>query len=578
MSLILSNANIHTCDPEHPHADTIVVEGDQITFVGSGLDDTLPEGPRIDLGGRAIVPGFIDAHAHPAMITRSSWHVRLPWTHDVDELLEFVRNHAAQHPREEAPFLHFEYYPSSMFPEGQPTREMLDRAVDDRPVLCQDFSDHQHWVNSRMLELMGVTAATPDPVPGLQMFVRDEDGEPTGLLREFAHHPFLETMYDRLGWRPPEVITPERIAPVLAHLTANGVTAVFEALLEDDEVLAAVAELDRRGDLDLYYEGAVVFREAAELSAALAKVHLFDERHSGPRVRVRTLKLLLDGTNESGNSAVLEPMCRSHGGDDLGQMSMTTDELSDCLLTSNDHGVDVHIHLVGDRSFRTACDAVERARAECARRGVPWGTRVTFAHCELVDPADMHRPAELGIIINWTPHWSGGYFGEEGRTHLGEERWNRMYRFEGFIASGATVTFGSDTITHYEMHRGAPLFGMQVAATRVDPEFPLDPSRYPGSVRPPRESVLGPDVLLRGHTLAAAQQLRMEDRTGSLEVGKVANLVVLQSDLMTVDPATLSEVDIAAVLFEGRVVAGSLPAPFAGAPLTGDPRPAGASA
>ncbi|WP_328293994.1 amidohydrolase family protein [Kineococcus sp. NBC_00420] len=560
MSLILSNANIHTSDPERPHADTIVIDGEHIAFVGAADSWDAPEGSdTVDLGGRTIVAGFVDAHAHPAMISRSAWHTTLPWTHDAEELLEFVRRYAAEHPRDEAPYLYFEYYPSTLFPAGQPTKELLDRVVDDRPVLCTDFSDHEHWVNSRMLELMGVTARTPDPIPGLQVFVRDEDGEPTGLLREFAHLPFLETMYDRLGWRPPEHITPELLAPVLDQLTANGVTAVFEAILEDDEVLAAAQELDRRGELDLYYEGAVVFRELRELPTALEKAHEYHERYGGARIRVRTLKLMLDGTNESGNSAVLEPLCRAGNGHELGEMAMSTEELTSCLLTCNDDGTDLHVHLVGDRSFRSACDAVAAARTACAATGTPWRTQVTLAHCELVDPADMHRPAELGIIVNWTPHWSGGYFGEEGRAHLGDGRWNRMYRFTEFVASGATLTFGSDTVTQYEAHRGSPLFGMQVAATRVDPEFPLDASRYPRGVRPPEDAGLGPDVLLRGHTLDAARQLRLDDRMGSLTPGKLANLVVLGEDPLTVDPSRLSEVTVDAVVFEGTVVAGSLP-------------------
>src|SRR5690625_5354866 len=108
---------------------------------------------------------------------------------------------------------------------------------------------------------------------------------------------------------------------------------------------------------------------------------------------------------------------------------MEVNDLTQCLLYANQAGLDLHIHLVGDRAFRVACDAVEAAQDSLANCEDGWVTQVTFAHCELVDPADMSRPEKLGIIINWTPHWSGGYFGEEAIRHLGEERWNRMYRF-----------------------------------------------------------------------------------------------------------------------------------------------------
>lgn len=202
-----------------------------------------------------------------------------------------------------------------------------------------------------------------------------------------------------------------------------------------------------------------------------------------------------------------------------------------------------------------ACDAVEAARATL---GSQWRTQVTLAHCELVDPADMHRPAELGIIVNWTAHWAGGYFGEGARTHLGDERWNRMYRFTEIVDCGAVLALSSDVVTGYELHRGNPLFGMQVAATRVDPEYPLDPSVYPGSVRPPAQAALPRDVLVRGYTINGATQMRLADRMGSLEVGKVANVVVLNQDLFAVPADSLAEIKVEAVVFEGRVVAGAL--------------------
>lgn len=184
--------------------------------------------------------------------------------------------------------------------------------------------------------------------------------------------------------------------------------------------------------------------------------------------------------------------------------------------------------------------------------------QVTLAHCELVDPADMHRPAELGIIVNWTTHWSGAYFGEAAKKHLGDERWDRMYRFNEIAESGALLTFSSDVVTSYELHRSNPLFGMQVAATRVDPEYPLSPSVYPGSARPETDAQLSRELLLAGYTINGAKQLRLADKIGSLEVGKVANLCVLSADLFEVEPRAVGEIKFDAVIFEGRVVARSL--------------------
>ena len=387
------------------------------------------------------------------------------------------------------------------------------------------------------------------------MFVRDENGEPTGLLRELVHLHFIDRVYEKIGWTPPQELTPDRVGRFFRFMTEHGVTAVFEALVDDDEILRAVSELDRRGELNVYYQGALRFRRRSELPEVIRRLKEYHARYSGPHISVNALKLFLDGTNESGNSAVLAPTC-SHASDTRhGDIGMEVDELTACFVDCNRGGVDVHIHLVGDRAFRVACDAVEAARAML---GSQWRTQVTLAHCELVDPADMHRPAELGIIVNWTAHWAGGYFGEGARTHLGDERWNRMYRFTEIVDCGAVLALSSDVVTGYELHRGNPLFGMQVAATRVDPEYPLDPSVYPGSVRPPAQAVLPRDLLVRGYTINGATQMRLADRMGSIEVGKVANVVVLNQDLFAVPADSLAEIKVEAVVFEGRVVAGAL--------------------
>jgi predicted amidohydrolase YtcJ len=214
--------------------------------------------------------------------------------------------------------------------------------------------------------------------------------------------------------------------------------------------------------------------------------------------------------------------------------------------------------LVGDRSFREACDAVEAAQAALTQKGGEWGIQVTLAHCELVDPSDMARPAELGIFVNWSTHWSGGYFGEQSRMHLGDERWNRMYAFNEIADAGGQVAFSSDVVTNYELQRGNPFFGMQVAATRIDPQYPLDPERYPDSVRPNASSRLSLERLVDGYTIVGARQLRIDDRVGSLEVGKLANFIVLDDDLFTVDLDKISEIEPAAVVFEGEILRGQL--------------------
>ncbi|MEV4686130.1 amidohydrolase [Microbacterium sp. LWH3-1.2] len=557
---VLTNGIVRTSDAALTDGDTVIVRDGRIDWVGKSTDaPDWGELPVVDLGGKTIIPGIIDAHSHPGLVAMSRWHVALPRTEDLDELLAFIREYGQLHPKEEWPYLYFEYYSPTIFGEGGPTKELLDRAISDRPVLCQDAGDHACWVNTRMLEMLGIDQATPDPEPaGLERFVRSASGEPTGLVLENAHVPRLPVMYKALGWSPPEDPTPETITPVLEFLSSKGVVAVFDALIESPEVVDAMVEIDRRGDLPMHYEGAIRFRSMADLPDALNMVRRLDAKRVSERTRVRTVKLFLDGTNELGSSAVLEPLLSDDNSGELGAIQMETDELVGCLELCNRAGIDLHIHMVGDRAFRTGCDAVEQALRSPERADHPWSIQVTFAHCELIDPSDMGRPAELGIILNWTNHWSGGYFGDEAIHHLGEARWNRMYDFNVVADAGAVLTFSSDVVSSAELHRADPFFGMQVAATRVDPETPLDSSRWPAAVRPRADSVLDIDRLLLGYTAHAALQLRIAHEFGTISPGKPAHLVVLDRDPFSTPSSELAQITPTAVVFEGRVVSGAL--------------------
>jgi predicted amidohydrolase YtcJ len=561
---ILDGARVYTGDDDRSQASVVAIRGKEIVYVGERDDGSWREliGPDtsvVDLDGRTIIPGLVDSHTHPELVALSSWHVSLPPSDDLNTILDFLREYAADHPVSDAPFIYAEYYPSDMDwgPDG-PTAAAIDRAVSDRPVLLQDFSDHASTVNSKMLELMGVDERTPlqvDPDDPAPRFVRGADGvSPTGWVREEAWSLFADTMYDAIGWRPPEEVTPASLEGYTSFLSSRGVVALLDAMTTSS-TLSSAATLDAQGELNLHFHGARVFSSLDNLDASIADVRAWQAEFGGPHVTVDTLKLFLDGTNEFGTGAVLDPLLT--GDDDHGLLRMSEDDLTTAMQRLAAEGLDLHIHVVGDRGFRTALNAVERARAE---RGDAWRIQVTLAHDELIDPSDMPRIAGLGVILNWSPHWSGGMFGVAAAEHLGWERFNRMYQFNPVITSGGTVTY-SDVVTQYEANRADPFFGMQIGHTRIDPQYPLQPG--PGTVegtqvREPMSARLSLEDLLQGYTLNGAKQLRLADRIGSIEVGKSANLVVLDSDLFDVPVDKIQNLEPVAVLFEGRVVHGTL--------------------
>jgi predicted amidohydrolase YtcJ len=563
--MVLWNARIYTAGDGHSPASVVAIRGGKIEYVGEGENRSWQElvGPNtnvVDVQGRTIIPGFVDSHTHPGLVALSSWHISLPRTNDLNTILNFVRQYAADHPLSDVPFVYGEYYPSDMDwgPNG-PTGAAIDAAVSDRPVLLQDFSDHASTVNSKMLELLGVDEDTPmqiDPNDPGPQFVRGANGvSPTGLVREHAWTYFADTMYDAIGWRPPEDVTPALLEPFTSFLSANGIVALLDAATSRS-ALSSAAALDAQGKLNLYYHGAKVFSSLANLDASIAEIRAWQEEFGGAHVKVAAMKLFLDGTNEAGTGAVLDPLIKEGG--DHGLLRMSEADLTAAMQTLDAEDIDLHVHVVGDRGFRVALNAVERAKEN---RGEAWRIQVTLSHDELIDPSDMPRVAELGVLLNWTPHWSGGYFGVAAADHLGWERFNRMYQFNPVITSGGTVTYGSDVVTQYEANRADPFFGMQVARSRIDPQYPMQsgPGTVEGTqIRKPLSARLSLADLLQGYTRNGAIQLRLEVQMGSIEVGKVANLSVLDADLFDVPDDKIQDVEPDAVLFEGRLIHGAL--------------------
>ena len=563
MTTVLMNAALATSNDKMPFANTVAFENEKITYVGNlslkEIESKFPSDAKIiDLQGRTVIPGVVDSHTHPGLVSQSAWHITLPWTENVSELLEFIRDYAEKTPIEEAPFLYFEYYPPSMFDQNGPTKELLDSAVSDRPCLCNDFTEHQHWLNSKMIELLGVTKDTPDPVPGLEMFVRDENGEPTGWAKDWAWMRFADNMYEKIGWRPPTECTPDLMRPYFKFNEEHGITAIADARLEGEAQIKSIYELDMMGDLNIYYDGIVRFWSIKDLPEKIAELRGYQKKYTTKHIKINTLKLFLDGTNEGGNSALLEPHANDPTGTNYGEIQMEKDELKECLILLNKEGLDIHIHVTGDRAFRVCCDATQLAKEEALAQGIPWTMQVILAHCEIIDSADMSRPKELGITINWSCQWSGGMFGDGALPYLGKEKWERMYQFNPIIESGALVTFSSDCVSNYELHRADLFLSMQIANTRVDPEYPLDPEVFPGSVRPPESAKISIENLLKGYTINGAKQLRWENLFGSIEEGKLANINIVSGDLFKTPPNKISELGFDAVIFEGKVIHGSL--------------------
>ena len=538
--------NIYTSDEAQPWAEAMAISDGKFVYVGDKAgseawvgDDT--EVVTYEAG--MITPNLIDAHTHPATVGMTGWHVKMGLP-DYDGIISFITDYLAEHDAAEAPFVYFEYYPSNLFgPEG-PNKAPLDEIAPDRPILVRDFSDHASWVNSRMLELLGVYDMEADD-PRLEGFVRDESGDFTGWVLELALNNLMDTMYDQLNWHPADEPTPEVISLVTDDMKRWGVTGVFDAYIESEQHVQSIHEMDVNGELDMYYHLSVVLNSFSELDDVVKTIHAYDEAYGSEHVRIDTMKIFYDGTNELGDSALIDGTVEDP--DNHGFMLLNHDETKEVIRHCNEEGIDVHFHLVGDLAFRTICDVTE----ELINEQGPLSCQVEMCHCEYVDPADMTRPARLGIIVNWTPHWSGGYFGDAALQYLGQERFDNMYQFNPMIDSGAIVTFGSDCYSMFEENRVNPYFGMQTAMTRIDIEWPMDDEN---PMRQKEDAKLSLEKLLKGYTINAAIQLRVDDVAGSIEVGKSANYNVYGVNLFDVPEDEFQFVLPEKVIYEGRVI------------------------
>lgn len=544
--LVLTNGRIYTVDAEQPWAEAVAIEDGRFVFVGSTnevrafVDDDTSE---FDLGGSFVLPGLVDSHTHPGRVAQSVDYVELPWMPESkQEMFDALLAYANEHPDKE--FIVGGRWPTSMFGEEGPNRLELDAVIPDRPVILKDTSGHAQWLNTKALEVLGIDKNTPDPIPGLSYLYRDADGNPTGWILERA----VDTQLKAAGIG--DRISPDSLAAFLDSLAELGVTAVFDGgYSSGDYAYQAAAELERDGRMPLRYEGSYRVETADQLDSAAAELKRLREEFGGDRVKFNTIKVMFDGVSEIRTSAVLEPFLGEGGG--RGKTLVDATRLSDFILELHAEQIDLHLHTVADRAIRVALDAVEMARAEV---GGPLDARVTFCHLELIDDADFDRFYELDIFANFTPQWHGGHI-QGAELTLGQERYDRMFRVQPLLDRNVAVTFSSDITDarRWRANRASPFFGMQIGHTRLEPEFGAR-----ATVRPPLDERLDLEDLVRGYTINGAAQLGMADEAGSIEVGKLGNLVVLDRNLFETLPNSISSIRPTAVLMEGELVSGSL--------------------
>ncbi len=540
--LVLTGGAVYTVDAARRWARAVAVRDGRIVAVGS--EDEVRElvGPRtevIELAGRMVLPGFQDAHVHPPAAGVEMLQCELLDLHGLDEYLEAIRTYAEAHP--EAEWILGGGWAMDVFPGGVPTKEPLDRIVPDRPVFLPSRDGHSAWVNSAALKLAGITRETPDPPDG--RIERDELGEPVGTLQEGAMR-----LVGDLAPEPTQEEWERGLLEAQRYLHSLGITAWQDAIVGGSyPTLDAYVAVAERGELTARVVGALWWDRHRGLEQI---PELLEARERGRvgRFAATSVKIMLDGVCENFTAAVLEPYLDARGEptDNRGILFVEPGLLKEAVTRLDAEGFQVHFHALAERAVREALDAIE-----AARRANGWTDgRHHLAHIQVVHPADLPRFRRLGAVANAQPLWAAHESQMDDLTipFLGEPRWRWQYPFGSLVRHGAVLAMGSD----WGVSSPNPLEEIHVAVNRV---MPPD---YPYTVEN-REVFLAEERLdlptaIAAFTMGSAYVNHLDRATGSIEVGKEADLVVLDRNLFEHPVEELSQARVLLTLVAGERV------------------------
>lgn len=524
--LILINGTVHTVDSVRPRAEAVAASEGRIVYVGDTSGALKLKGPKtrvVDLRGRTVVPGLIDAHGHVTGLGFSLVRLDVTGTSSPDEIAQRVRARAAA--AKPGQWILGRGWDQNDWPQKAfPSRKILDAASPDVPVALTRIDGHAVWANSRAIQLAGITARTPDPPGG--RIEREPSGEPAGVFVDAA-----EALIEAKIPDPTREETREVMRAGMQRCLRSGLTGVHDA-----GVSALGIDLYR----ELLEQGDFPFRIDAMLQddADLIDAQL----RAGPmipagvsRLGVRSVKLYIDGALGSRGAALLAPY--SDAPDLTGLLVTEPSRLREVMMRAARGGFQTCVHAIGDRGNRLVLDAAQ----EVVRGSNGADLRIRIEHAQTLSPEDIPRFARLGVIASVQPTHATSDM-PWAADRLGNDRVRGAYAWRSLLDAGARLACGSD----FPVESERPLLGFYAAITRRDPQ-----GRPPGGWFP--EQRLTRQEALRCFTLDAAYAAFQEDRRGSIAVGKLADMTVLSDDIMEIPESRIPGTEVVMTIVGGQV-------------------------
>ena len=542
--LLMLNGKVYTVNHEQSWAEAIAITDGRIIWVGNSEDANQWQGERtrtIDLGGKMVLPGFQDIHIHPVHSGVSYQQCALFDAEGVELLQQRIKQCAESEPGEW--IRGGGWLVTNFAPSGLPDKKLLDEIVPDRPVALKSSDGHSMWVNSLALELAGINADTQDPAGG-RIDRYPNSTEPSGSLQETSAMNLVHIVEPELTQKELEA----GLAYSRDHLHSLGITAVQDALLKltpGDAYfgLPAYLALEERGELNLHVINAMYWQNDISLEEQLpAFLKARDE--STPYIHNTAIKIWQDGVIETETAALLEPYL-NRGDQFVGELLNEPAVLNEAVTALDAAGFQIHFHAIGDRAIRSAFDSIQAAREANGKHD----NRHHISHIQLFSPEDIPRFAELDVVANFQPLWAieDGYITDLTIPRIGEERGKFLYPIGSVQRTGARVAFGSD----WYVTSANPLDGIEAAVTRLDPDGKTD--------EPLGENEeINLAQAIENYTLNSAYVNWLDVDTGSIEIGKLADIIVLDRNLFDVPASEINQVRVIATLFRGELVFGNL--------------------
>jgi len=532
--LIITDGRVCTMDPGTPRAEAVAIAGDKIVAVGGNDEIGELAGPgteQICADRHTVMPGIIDAHNHVRLGSNPE-AVSLAGAASLEEIRTRIAAHLRAHPAID--WIEGEGWNYAAVPGGRPTASMIDEVCEGRPAWLFSYDVHTIWLNTEAIRRWAVSPSQPE-VPFGTAELDPVTREPTGWIRDFATkgiHPRAEATLAGVlpGYHPHAQY--RQLVSSLRAAAGFGITTVVEPQNGLDD-LALFDRAREEGELRSRLIAAI-FHPPDSPADLLTDIAAAAAAYSDDRLRAGPVKLYIDDVIEPHTAAMLAPYANAPG---TGSLYWSPEEFAQLIIRLEELGLQAFVHATGDRGIRTVLDGVEAARSAHG----PRDARHQIVHVECLDPADIPRFRELGVIACMQPRHCAPDLVAEWRANVGPARERYAWAMRSLADAGAALAFSSD----WNVAEMNPMIGIYTALTRAD----LD-----GAGGWSAEQTLDLDTTLRAYTYGGAYANFAEGNRGALRAGMLADVIVLSDDLHQIPELRLPGTTVTHTIVGGEIV------------------------